>query len=61
VSTPKDRARSAFRGGFALLVIAAMYESVARSGSFPPALLPTLPQVARTLLSQVFDSTLLAS
>jgi NitT/TauT family transport system permease protein len=59
VSTPKDRARSAFRGGLALLVVAAMYESVARSGSFPPALLPTLPQIVRTLLSQIFDGTLL--
>ncbi|MGZ5882222.1 MAG: hypothetical protein ACXWJO_10735, partial [Xanthobacteraceae bacterium] len=43
------RATSAYRAGLTLLVVAAVYETVARSGAFPPALLPTLPKVAATL------------
>ncbi len=34
-----DRARSAYRAGLTLLVVAAIYEAFARSGHFPPALL----------------------
>ena len=35
-----DRARSAYRAGLTLLIAAALYEATARSGYFPPALLP---------------------
>ena len=42
-----------------LLVVAAVYETVARSGAFPPALLPTLPKVAATLWTLLLDGTLL--
>ena len=46
-----ERATSAYRAGITLLLAAACYEAVARSGVFPAALLPTLPKVARTLFS----------
>ena len=38
---------------------AAVYEALARSGVFPPALLPTLPKVATTLASQLLDGSML--
>jgi NitT/TauT family transport system permease protein len=53
-----ERARSAYRAGLTLLVAAACYEAVARSGAFPAALLPTLPKVASTLVSSTLDGTL---
>jgi NitT/TauT family transport system permease protein len=53
-----ERARSAYRAGLTLLVAAAVYEAAARSGAFPPALLPTLPRVAGTLWSLLLDGTL---
>jgi NitT/TauT family transport system permease protein len=58
VSAALDRAQSAYRGGLALLVAAAAYEALARSGAFPPALLPTLPKVAATLVNQLLDGTI---
>ena len=54
-----DRARSAYRAGLTLLLAAALYEAIARSGAFPPALLPTLPKVASTLWSLTLDGTML--
>jgi NitT/TauT family transport system permease protein len=42
-----------------LTVTAAAYEAVARSGYFPPALLPTLPAVARALVVAIMDGTML--
>jgi len=53
-----ERARSAYRAGLTLLIAAACYEAVARSGVFPAALLPTLPKVASTLLTSTLDGTL---
>ena len=53
-----ERARSAYRAGLTLLVVAALYEAAARSGAFPPALLPTLPKVAGTLWALIIDGTL---
>jgi len=53
------RVRSACRAGLTLLVAAACYEAVARSGYFPSALLPTLPKVAATLWSLILDGTML--
>jgi NitT/TauT family transport system permease protein len=46
------------RAAVTLAVAAALYEIVARSGLFPPALLPTLPAVARTLLATTLDGTM---
>jgi NitT/TauT family transport system permease protein len=49
-----------WRGALALALVAASYEAVARSGWFPPALLPRLPDVARTLVSMLADGSMLA-
>ena len=54
-----DRARSAWRAGITLLLAAALYEAVARSGTFPTALLPTLPKIAGTLVTMLGDGTML--
>jgi NitT/TauT family transport system permease protein len=59
VNAVTDRARSAYRAGITLIVAAAVYEATARSGMFPAALLPTLPKVASTLMSQLLDGVLL--
>jgi NitT/TauT family transport system permease protein len=53
-----DRRRSAYRAGLALLLAAACYETLARSGVFPAALLPTLPKIAGTLWTLTIDGTL---
>jgi NitT/TauT family transport system permease protein len=58
-SAGNHRARSAYRAGLTLLVAAAAYEAVARSGAFPPALLPTLPKIASTLVDLLLDGTML--
>jgi ABC-type nitrate/sulfonate/bicarbonate transport system permease component len=54
-----ERARSAYRAGLTLLLAAALYEAIARSGTFPAALLPTLPKVASTLWTLTLDGTML--
>ena len=54
-----DRIRSAYRAVFTLVIAAAIYEAVARSGHFPPALLPTLPTVASTLWASLLDGTII--
>ena len=41
------------------MVAAALYEAIARSGHFPPALLPTLPTVARRLVAALLDGTMI--
>ena len=41
-----------------ILVAAAVYEAVARSGWFAAALVPTLPAVARTLWAMLADGTM---
>jgi NitT/TauT family transport system permease protein len=53
-----DRTRSLRRGTIALLVVAAAYQAVARSGYFAPALMPSLGIVARTLIDLILDGTL---
>jgi NitT/TauT family transport system permease protein len=47
------------RGALTLLLLAAIYEAVARSGYFPPALMPTLGTVAHTLFNSLRDGTML--
>jgi len=47
------------RGALTLLVLAAIYEAVARSGYFPAALMPTLGAVTHALLSSLADGTML--
>ena len=47
------------RGALTLIVAAALYEVVARSGYFPPALTPTLGSIAHTLFASLLDGTML--
>jgi NitT/TauT family transport system permease protein len=47
-----------WRAVFGVLVLAAAYETTARSGAFPAALLPTLPTVGRTLVAMLMDGTM---
>jgi NitT/TauT family transport system permease protein len=54
-----DRARSALRATLSVLAVAAFYEAVARSGYFPPVLMPTLGQVWDALLGSLADGTML--
>ena len=59
MSTAGDRARSSYRAGLSLLVAAAVWEVVARSGMFPAALLPPLPKIARTFVDMLLDGSML--
>jgi NitT/TauT family transport system permease protein len=54
-----ERARSIRRTAVTLLVAAALYETVARSGFFPAVLLPTLPKVWTALVASLADGTML--
>jgi NitT/TauT family transport system permease protein len=54
-----ERVRSIRRTAVTLLVAAALYEAVARSGIFPAVLLPTLPKVANALVASLADGTML--
>ncbi len=58
MSASTERTRSVRRAVATLIVVAAGYEALARSGVFPPVLLPTLPTVARTLWGAVADGTM---
>ncbi|MBX6424998.1 MAG: ABC transporter permease [Variibacter sp.] len=59
MSMAPERLRSMRRATIALLVLAVLYEAVARSGFFPAVLLPTLPTVARALARTLADGTML--
>jgi NitT/TauT family transport system permease protein len=54
-----ERQRSFVRGALALLVAAAVYEALARSGYFAPALLPTIPSIVKTLIGSIADGTMI--
>jgi NitT/TauT family transport system permease protein len=54
-----QRYQSLRRGVTTVIVVAAIYEAVARSGHFAPALMPPLGVVARTLLDSILDGTML--
>ena len=58
MSDTSERTRSLVRAAATLLVAAAVYEATARSGLFPPALLPTLPAITRTLVATTLDGTM---
>jgi NitT/TauT family transport system permease protein len=55
-----ERSRSFLRAAVTLALAAALYEALARSGWFAPALMPTLPKVASTLVTALMDGTLVA-
>ncbi len=54
-----ERIRSLRRGAITLLVVAAIYEAVARSGHFAPALMPPLGTVVQTLFDSLLDGSML--
>lgn len=53
-----DHMRSAQRAAVTIVLAAAVYETVARVGAFPAALMPTLPTIADTLVSMLADGTM---
>ena len=53
-----ERSTSLRRGALTLIIAAALYEALARSGYFPPALTPTLGAVAHTLFASLVDGTM---
>src|SRR5262249_39274537 len=55
-----DRSRSLRRAAVSLLLATALYDSLARSGAFPPALIPTLPTVGRALIDGLLGGSLAA-
>jgi len=54
-----ERASSYLRAAVTLACAAVLYEALARSGWFAPALMPTLPQVASALAASLADGTML--
>jgi len=55
-----EKLRSFMRGAVTLVAAAALYEALARSGWFAPALMPTLPKIAGTLIAVLADGSMLA-
>jgi NitT/TauT family transport system permease protein len=55
-----ERVRSVCRGALTLLLVAVVYEALARSGWFAPALMPTLERIAGTLVAVLADGSMLA-
>ena len=51
--------RTLIRGALSLLVTAALYEAVARSGWFPAVLLPTIPTIVEALIASLRDGTMI--
>ena len=54
------RTRSTLRATVTIVVAALLYEAVARTGYFPPALMPTLPKVWNALIGSLLDGTMIA-
>jgi len=54
-----ERLKSAAIAAVALIVAAGIYEAVARTGHFPPALMPTLPKIGSKLVEVLLDGTML--
>jgi NitT/TauT family transport system permease protein len=55
----RQRNRSFIRATITLVIAAAIYEALARSGYFAPALLPTIPAVVRTLWVMIADGSII--
>ncbi len=54
----KERVRSLRRGALTIVAVATLYEVVARSGHFAPALMPPLGAVATTLFDSLRDGSM---
>lgn len=57
--TMSARTRSTMRATITIVAAALVYEAVARTGYFPPALMPTLPKVWTALVGSIMDGTML--
>ncbi len=55
-----ERIRSYLRAAVTLIVAALLYEAIARTGYFPPVLMPTLGKIGTALLTNILDGTLIA-
>ena len=53
------RSRSTLRATMTIVVAALIYEAIARTAYFPPALMPTLPKVWNALVGALLDGTML--
>jgi NitT/TauT family transport system permease protein len=51
--------RSTRRATITVLILFAIYEAFARSGMFSPALMPTIPEILRTLVRMLLDGSML--
>jgi NitT/TauT family transport system permease protein len=51
---------SLLRAMTGIALLAAAYEVTARSGGFPPTLLPTLPKISGTLFAMIADGSMIA-
>jgi NitT/TauT family transport system permease protein len=56
--TISDRTRSTLRATATIIVALALYEAVARTGYFPPALMPSLTKVWTALVGSLADGTM---
>ena len=56
--TISDRTRSTLRAAATIIVALALYEAVARTGYFPPALMPSLTKVWIALWGSLADGTM---
>jgi NitT/TauT family transport system permease protein len=56
--TVSDRTRSSLRAAATIVVALALYEAVARTGYFPPALMPSLTKVWTALIGSLADGTM---
>jgi NitT/TauT family transport system permease protein len=56
---PVARGRPWWEVGAAVVVAALLYEAVARTGYFPPALMPTLPKVWNALIGSLMDGSMI--
>jgi NitT/TauT family transport system permease protein len=54
-----ERSSSLRRSALTLIIAAALYDALARSGYFPQALTPTLGAIAQTLFASLADGTML--
>lgn len=58
--TMSPRLRSAIRAAISLIAFALLYEAIARTGYFPPVLMPSLGKIGGTLWTNLIDGTILA-
>jgi len=55
-----ERTKSLWRGALTIVAVLAIYQAVARSGHFAPALMPPLGVVASTLADSLLDGSMFA-